>query len=192
MLGDVGEGNSLNAPAACRDDKRKDQMRNGSNWIRADTSSTGRRDFRRIPRLLPIRRTGAVVTSTASLLLLTSACGSAQAVHDPTGGRDGQLTGRISVCRTFAGRCSPAAATITIHRVLGSTLGPPLASRDARTGRFRFSVPPGQYFPSASDVRPKLAGARCISGDVIVKAGRIVRDEIRCFPRVRSKALNPA
>jgi hypothetical protein len=136
-------------------------------------------------RFLWARREVAAVTAVTGILLLAGGCGSAQGVHRRLGG---QLTGRVSICRTVAGLCSLAAATVSILRVHGTTQGRPVARENAASGHFSFSLPPGKYFPSASDIRPKLAGARCISGEVVVTSDQVVPDGISCFPRVRQNA----
>jgi hypothetical protein len=112
------------------------------------------------------------------------ACGSANVTPKPTG--TGQLTGSVLVCRAIGQHCSPIAATVTVHSVQGKTFGKRVAQRYAVNGRFNFSLPPGKYFPSASQAR--IDGHRCISGAVALRAHVSVRDDILCYPRVRKSA----
>jgi hypothetical protein len=138
------------------------------------------------PRLLQlpvITRGTALVATAACMLLLADGCGSAGAARSQ--GKVGQLVGRVSICPPIGRRaCSRTKATVTILQVHGKTLGRSVAKVYATNGDFRFSLPPGKYFPSASLVNAGN-GIRCIAGQTVVTTAHIVRDDVECYPRVR-------
>jgi hypothetical protein len=74
------------------------------------------------------------------------------------------------------------ATTVTILNMHGTALGSAVARQYARRGQFTFLLPPGKYFPS---VRGGLIDARCISGEVRVRADKNVRDDVTCYIRIR-------
>lgn len=132
------------------------------------------------------KRGTALVATAACLLLLADGCGSASAVRSQ--GKAGQLVGRVSICPPIGRRaCSRTKATVTILGVHGKTLGRSVAKVYAANGDFRFSLPPGKYFPSASPVHAGN-GIRCIAGQMVVTSAHIVRDDVECYPRVRRSA----
>jgi hypothetical protein len=147
-------------------------------------SGRGQRGSRlRYQRLWVTRGGTALIATTACLLFLADGCGSARALRLP--GKVGQLIGQVSICPSIGpGPCSRTRATVTVLEVHGTTLGRPVAKMNTTTGRFRFSLPPGKYFPSGSGVYAKN-GIRCIAGEPVVSTGHVVRDEVRCYPRVR-------
>jgi hypothetical protein len=98
---------------------------------------------------------------------------------------DGRLSGEVSVCSLELQKCVPTAGTVVILSVHGTEMGGSVAKQHTSTGRFSFVLPPGKYFPSASDVQPRLSRGRCIAGYAVVRARDNIIDGVLCFPRVR-------
>jgi hypothetical protein len=149
------------------------------------TARSVARKLFRSPRLFSIRVRGTIVALTvcAGLACTVEACGSASVTPRPAG--SGQLIGRVLVCRAIGERCAPIAATVTVRRVRGKTLGKPVAKGFAVNGRFSFSLPPGKYFPSPSAFRRQFNTGGCISSQAVLHAYTRVRDDVNCFVRQR-------
>jgi|ERR1041385_2434972 hypothetical protein len=130
-------------------------------------------------------RTVAAMTLTIGLACVGDACGHTDIVRRASG--QAVLAGRVLVCREAEHKCVPAEATIKVLSVHGTTLGKPVAERRVVDGRFRFTMPPGKYFPSASDVMGSSASVHCISGEMVLRAHEQTVDDIRCYARLQSR-----
>lgn len=121
-----------------------------------------------------------VIAAVAISTFVGDACGDANKTRGVT--RDARVGGSVRLCRTNFGRCTRLATVVTIVSVRGTALGSAVARQYARRGQFTFLLVPGKYFPA---VRGSLIGARCISGEVSVRANENVRDDVTCYLRVR-------
>lgn len=124
-----------------------------------------------------------MATGAVSLVLIGGGCGSG----GPAATGNGRLTGVVEMCLGSVSRCAPVAATVTLLRVNGTTLGSAVGKQYAADGRFSFIVAPGKYFPSASlGGRSSVHG--CIAGQTVVGAHQAVTAYVSCTVPVRSPA----